>query len=192
MRSVIDSFLRIAHNTTCRRCPFAHPPRQYTRSAHLPRAGASVRRRQPRTPRRQPRLLAHASAARARRPGLERAPIKRAVQSRETHPRAGKLVSGLPQPSWAAMAGFELAAVYWPSVPTSPGGRQPTPKVRAALAPGGPKLEMQHARPTSWQARWQLMRHSGRRTRSHKCTGHCPGSGRPLGSINQTQSPHVH
>ena len=42
------------------------------------------------------------------------------------------------------------------------------------------------------QARWQLMRHSGRRTRSPKFTGHCPGSGRPLGSINQTQSPHVH
>ncbi len=31
------------------------------------------------------------------------------------------------------------------------------------------------------------MRHSGRRTRSPKFTGHCPGSGRPLGSINQTQ-----
>jgi hypothetical protein len=83
------------------------------------------------------------------------------------------------------MAGFELTAVYWPSVPTSPGGRQPTPQDRAAPAPGGdPSWRCSTA-----QARWQLMRHSGRRTRSPKFTGHCPGSGRPLGSINQAQSP---
>ena len=56
-------------------------------------------------------MLAHAGASRARRPGRERAPIKRTCAGNlekraPVLPRAGKLESGLPQPSWAAMAGF--------------------------------------------------------------------------------------
>ena len=137
MRSAIDNFLRIAHNTTCHRCPFAPPlhysakgvltcPRQVPLSgATTPNATAPAALARPRKGRPGPPPRTRASANQAR------------VQSRETHSRAGKLVPGLPQPSWAAMAGFELTAVYWPSVPTSPGGRQPTPKDRAALAPGG-------------------------------------------------------
>ncbi len=79
-----------------------------------------------------------------------------------------------------------VTAANWPPVPTSPGGQQPTPKDRAALAPGRTEAGGA-ARPSSdsESARWQWMRHSGRCTRTLEYTAHRPDSDRPLGPIKR-------
>ncbi len=186
MRSVIgDSFLKAANATRPSLSFRASLSKCQTLQYEQCPGQVSVRARQPRTPRRQPRLLAHASAARARRPGLERAPIQRACN----------LEKRIPGPESSYPACRSPPGRQWPDSSS----RQCTgrPSQRRLGDDSRPRRFVRHSPGggPSWssaaQARRQLMRHSGRRTRSPKFTGHCPGSGRPLGSINQTQSPHV-
>ena len=58
-------------------------------------------------------------------------------QSRETHPGPPGLPMPRPSLGGRQWPDSSVTAANWPPVPTSPGGRQPTPKDRAALAPGG-------------------------------------------------------
>ena len=58
-------------------------------------------------------------------------------QSRETHPGPPGLPMPRPSLGGRPWPDSSVTAANWPPVPTSPGGRQPTPKDRAALAPGG-------------------------------------------------------
>ena len=141
--------------------------------------------------RREPRLLAHAGASRARRPGRERAPIKRTCAGNlekraPVLPRAGKLLveSGLPQPSWAAMAGFARHGSVLAARPNVAWATTADPEGSCGIRPrGDPSWRCSTA-----QARWQWMRHS--REMHADPPVHCarPWQRLALGS-NQTQSP---
>ena len=141
--------------------------------------------------RREPRLLAHAGASRARRPGRERAPIKRTCAGNlekraPVLPRAGKLESGLPQPSWAAMAGFARHGSVLAARPNVAWATTADPEGSCGIRPrGDPSWRCSTAH---WQARWQWMRHS--REMHADPPVHCarPWQRLALGS-NQTQSP---
>ena len=189
MRSSIDSFLRIAHNTTCHRLSFRAPLHDSTKGVLT----CPVPCPAPANPhaRREPRLLTHAGASRARRPGRERAPIKRACAGNlekraPVLPRAGKLESGLPvpQPSWAAMAGFARRGSVLAARPNVAWGTTADPEGSCGIRPrGDPSWRCSTA-----QARWQWMRHS--REMHPDPPVHCalPWQRLAPGS-NQTQSP---
>jgi hypothetical protein len=208
MRSVIgDSFLKAA-NATGRRCPFAQSLRvPVQRSAHLPPAPVPLTNPNERRSRacaagrgRGPAQSSACSPAISRilrhnelpnllsniepDPGPVHSGRKR--PERETHPAPPGPSTPRPSIGGRQRPDSSVTAANWPPVPTSSGGGQPepTPKDRAALAPGGPKLEPA-------QARRQLMRHSGRTTRTVECTAHWLGSGGPLGSVKR-RAPHVH
>jgi hypothetical protein len=90
----------------------------------------------------QPRLLARTGAAHAGRPGPGACLIQRALaghlKKRNPGPQACQC-RGLNPPLEGGNAPIRASRQrkFWPPVPTSPGGRQPTPKDRAALAPRG-------------------------------------------------------
>ena len=137
MRSVIgDSFLKAA-NATGRRCPFAHKPLRVPvqRSAHRPPAlvpltNPNERRCRACSPAKAPPTPAGtrvvANLARARR------------QSRETHPGPPGLPMPRPSLGGRPWPDSSVTAANWPPVPTSPGGRQPTPpRIVRHSPPGG-------------------------------------------------------
>ena len=64
-------------------------------------------------------------------------PARARRRSRETHPGPRGLPMPRPSLGGRPWPDSSVTAANWPPVPTSPGGRQPTPKDRAALAPGG-------------------------------------------------------
>ena len=138
MRSVIgDSFLKAANATGRRylqvlsRKPLRVPVQ---RSAHRPpalvpltnpnerRSRACSSAKAPPTPA-GTRVVANLARARRR--------------SRETHPGPPGLPMPRPSLGGRPWPDSSVTAANWPPVPTSPWGRQPTPKDRAALAPGG-------------------------------------------------------
>ena len=99
----------------------------------------------------QPRLLVREGAARAGRPGPGACPIQRALAGNLEKRTPGP--PGLPVP-WPSLGERQwpdssVTAANWPPVPTSPGGRQPIPKDRAALAPDVGTQAGGAARPSS-------------------------------------------
>jgi len=184
MRSVIgDSFLKAA-NATGRRCAFAQAsPSPRTKecspaTCHGPCVtNPNERRSRACSSAKAPPTLA----------GRGRGPAQSSARSpaiSRQHPGPPGLP--VPQPSLGGRQwpDSSVTAANWPPVPTSPGGQHLTPKDRAALARGGPKLEVQHG-PAPSQARWQWMRHSGRTTRTLEYTAHCPDGDRPSGPIKR-------
>ena len=115
------------------------------RSAHRPPAlvpltNPNERRSRACSPAKAPPTLAGtrvgANLARARR------------RSRETHPGPPGLPMPRPSLGGRQWPDSSVTAANWPPVPTSPGGRQPTPKDRAALAPDGGTQAGGAARPS--------------------------------------------
>ena len=151
MRSVIgDSFLKAANATRPSLC-FLASPSPCTKecspaTAMVPVTNPNERRSRACSPAQAPPTL----AGRGRGPAQSSA-LAGNLEKRTPGP------PGLPVP-WPSLGGRQwpdssVTAANWPPVPTSPWGRQPTPKGRAALAPRGDR---------SWRCSTAQLRVTGR------------------------------